>query len=97
MSPDPPASNFDATTAADSAYPLPDKLDRVDLIGKIVRLSDGRSGTIIHVEYDAPERVALVQTYPEAPSPLTRAAVDRLSPAHLPTIEEIIGDAKKKK
>ncbi|MBI4585429.1 MAG: hypothetical protein HY717_15560 [Planctomycetes bacterium] len=78
-----------------SVYPPPEKLDRADLIGKIVRLSDGQVGAILHVEYDAPERVALVQTFPETPSPLTRAAVDRLSPAHLPAIEEIIGDSKK--
>ena len=78
-----------------SEYPLPGKLDRVELIGKIVRLSDGQTGTILHVEYDSPERVALVQTFPEAPSPLTRAAVDRLSPTHLPAIEEIIGESKK--
>jgi hypothetical protein len=70
-------------------------LDRVELIGKLVRLSDGQTGTIIHVEYDAPERVALVQTFPEVPSPLTRAALDRLSPPHLPAIEEIIGESKK--
>ena len=31
------------------------------------------------------------RTFPESPSPLTRAAVDRLSPRHLPEIEEIIG------
>ena len=70
------------------------KLDRIDLIGKVVRLSDGQSGTILHVEYEAPERVALVQTFPETPSPLTRASVDRMSPSHLPAIEEIIGDTK---
>ena len=75
-------------------YPLPEKLDRIDVIGKVVRLSDGQTGTIVHVEYDAPERVALVQTYPETPSPLTRAAIDRLSPEHLPAIEEIIGESK---
>ena len=78
-----------------TTYPPPDTLDRVDLIGKLVRLSDGQTGAVVHVEYDAPERVALVQTYPEAPSPLTRAAVDRFSPAHLPAIEEIIGESKK--
>jgi hypothetical protein len=75
------------------SFPPPEKLDRVELVGKIVRLSDGQTGTILHVEYDAPARVALVQTFPEAPSPLTRAAVDRLSPAHLPAVEEIIGVA----
>lgn len=77
-------------------YPRAEKLDRVDLVGKIVRLSDGQTGTVLHVEYDAPERVALVQTFPEAPSPLTRAAVDRRSPVHLPAVEEIIGDTKAK-
>lgn len=77
-----------------TSYPLPEKLDRIDLIGKVVRLSDGQTGVVVHVEYDAPERVALVQTYPETPSPLTRVAVDRLSPGHLPAIEEIIGESK---
>lgn len=76
------------------SQPHPEKLDRVELVGKIVRLSDGQTGTVVHVEYEAPGRVALVQTYPEVPSPLTRAAVDRLSPAHLPAIEEILGESK---
>ncbi len=79
----------------DSSYPPAEKLDRIDLIGKVVSLSNQQTGTILHVEYEAPERVALVQTFPETPSPLTRVAVDRLSPAHLPSIEEIIGDTKK--
>jgi hypothetical protein len=61
-------------------------IERHELIGKRVTLSDGRSGPIVHVEYDPPERVALVKTYPETPSPLTRVAVDRLSPVHLPAI-----------
>ena len=46
------------------------------------------------VPYFHDERVALVQTFPETPSPLTRASVDRMSPTHLPAIEEIIGDTK---
>jgi hypothetical protein len=68
---------------------LLEKVDRAELIGKRVKLSDGRQGPIVHVEYEAPERVALVKTYPETPSPLTRVAVDRLSPPHLPYILEI--------
>ena len=80
--------------SAETSYPPAEKLDRIDLIGKIARLSNGSSGTILHVEYEAPERVALVQTFPETPSPLTRVSVDRMSPAHLPAIEEIIGDTR---
>lgn len=68
---------------------LLEKLERLELIGKRVKLSDGRSGPIVHVEYEAPQRVALVQTYPETPSPLTRVSLDRLSPPHLPYIVEI--------
>ena len=68
---------------------LLEKMDRMALVGKRVKLSDGRQGPIVHVEYEAPERVALVKTYPETPSPLTRVAVDRLSPPHLPYISEI--------
>jgi hypothetical protein len=68
---------------------LLERLDRLELIGKRVKLSDGRAGPIVHVEYEAPGRVALVQTFPESPSPLTRAGVDRLSPPHLPCIVEI--------
>lgn len=79
-----------------SSFPPAETLDRVDLIGKVALLSNGKSGAIVHVEYEAPERVALVQTFPESPSPLTRVAVDRLSPAHLPSIVELIGDTKKK-
>lgn len=73
---------------------LLEKLERMELLGKRVRLSDGRSGPIVHVEYEAPQRVALVKTFPETPSPLTRVAVDRLSPSHLPFISEILeGDS----
>jgi hypothetical protein len=72
----------------------PEMLARHELVGKLVRLSDGQTGEIVHVEYEAPGRVALVKTFPENPSPLTRVAVDRYSPAHLPAITEIIGDAR---
>jgi len=68
---------------------LLEKMERMDLIGKRVKLSNGQEGPIVHVEYEPPERVALVKTYPESPSPLTRASVDRLSPPHLPYIVEI--------
>src|SRR4026208_417803 len=68
---------------------LLEKLERMELIGKVVTLSDGRRGPIVHVEYEAPQRVALVKTFPETPSPLTRAGIDRLSPPHLPYIVEI--------
>jgi hypothetical protein len=64
-------------------------MERMDLIGRRVKLSNGQEGPIVHVEYEPPERVALVKTYPETPSPLTRASVDRLSPPHLPYIVEI--------
>ena len=66
-----------------------EKMERMELIGKRVKLSNGQEGPIVHVEYEPPERVALVKTYPESPSPLTRASVDRLSPPHLPAIVEI--------
>jgi hypothetical protein len=66
-----------------------EKMERMDLIGKRVKLSNGQEGPIVHVEYEPPERVALVKAYPETPSPLTRASVDRLSPPHLPYIVEI--------
>jgi len=68
---------------------LLERIERMDLIGKRVKLSDGRRGPIVHVEYEAPQRVALVKTYPETPSPLTRVGIDRLSPSHLPYIIEI--------
>ena len=67
-------------------------LDRKQLVGRRVRLSDGQSGEVVHVEYEAPARVALVKTFPETPSPLTRAAVDRYSPDHLPAIVEVLSD-----
>jgi hypothetical protein len=68
---------------------LLEKMERHELVGKRVKLSDGREGPIVHVEYESPERVALVKTYPETPSPLTRVAVDRMSPPHLPCIVDI--------
>jgi hypothetical protein len=74
---------------AQKAGLLIEKMERFDLIGKKVRLSNGQEGPIVFVEYESPERVALVQTYPETPSPLTRISVDRLSPPHLPFIVEI--------
>jgi hypothetical protein len=69
---------------------LLESMERLDLVGKHVKLSDGREGPIVHVEYEAPQRVALVKTFPETPSALTRASVDRLSPSHLPSIVEIV-------
>ena len=77
-----------------TSYEL-EKMSRADLVGLTVALSDGREGEIVHVEYDSPERVALVKTYKETPSPLTRAAVDRMSPSHLPFIAELLGKAGK--
>jgi hypothetical protein len=68
---------------------LLEKMERMELIGKRVKLSNGQEGPIVFVEYEAPERVALVKAYPETPSPLTRVSVDRLSPPHLPYITEI--------
>lgn len=68
---------------------LLETLERLELLGKHVKLSDGREGPIVHVEYEAPRRVALVKTFPEDPSPLTRVGVDRMSPSHLPYIVEI--------
>lgn len=66
-----------------------EKMERMELIGKRVKLSNGQEGPIVHVEYEPPERVALVKTYPEEPSPLTRVSVDRLSPPQFPYIVEI--------
>ena len=74
-----------------TSYEL-EKMSRADLVGLTVALSDGREGEIVHVEYDSPERVALVKTCKETPSPLTRAAVDRMSPSHLPFISELRGE-----
>ena len=68
---------------------LLETMERMDLIGKWVKLSNGQEGRIVHLEYEPPERVALVKTFPEDPPPLTRVSVDRLSPPHLPSIVEI--------
>ena len=73
---------------SNTAYQL-EKMSRAELVGRKVLLSDGRQGEIVHVEYDSPERVALVQTCKETPSPLTRTSVDRRSPSHLPFIAEL--------
>lgn len=77
------------STPSESTAMILERLERLELLGKHVKLSDGREGPIVHVEYEAPQRVALVKTFPETPSPLTRAGVDRLSPPHLPYIVEI--------
>ena len=77
-----------------TSYEL-EKMSRAELVSRTVTLSDGREGEIVHVEYNSPERVALVKTYKETPSPLTRAAVDRMSPSHLPFIAELLGKAGK--
>ena len=74
-----------------------EKMERLELVGKQVKLSDGRCGPIVHVEYETPERVALVKTFQETPSPLTRVSVDRLSPPHLPYIVEIKLEAREEK
>ena len=73
-----------------------EKMERMELIGRRVKLSSGQEGPIVHVEYEAPERVALVKTFPETPSPLTRASLDRLSPPHLPYVVEIEIEPKEK-
>ena len=72
-----------------SAYRI-EKLTHRELMGRRVRLSDGREGDVVHVEYESPERVALIKTFEETPSPLTRVGVDRLSPSHLPHITELL-------
>ena len=72
-----------------TAYRL-EQMTHSELMGKRVRISDGREGTIEHVEYESPERVALIKAYKESPCPLTRCGVDRLSPAHLPFITELL-------
>ena len=77
--------------SSNTSYEL-EKMSRRELVGRKVVLSDGREGEIVHVEYDSPERVALVKTCEETPSPLTRAAVDRMSPSHLPFISELLGE-----
>ena len=76
---------------------LLEQMTHSDLVGRRVKLSDGREGPIVHVEYESPERVALVKTFPEDPSPLTRVGVDRLSPPHLPTITELIAESGEEK
>ena len=73
--------------------PEPGGLNSAQLLGKMVRLSSGQTGEVVHVEYERPGRVALVKTFPENPCPLTRVAVDRFSPDHLPSIMEILGNA----
>lgn len=73
----------------DTGYLL-ENMERMELMGQRVRLSDGREGKVVHVEYESPERVALVRTFPENPCPLTRVGVDRLSPGHLPYITELL-------
>ena len=73
-----------------------EKMERMELMGRRVKLSNGQEGPIVHVEYEAPERVALVKTFPETPSPLTRASLDRLSPPHLPYVVEIEIEPKEK-
>ena len=75
--------------SSNTSYQL-EKMNRAEIVGRKVVLSDGRQGEVVHVEYDSPQRVALVQTYKEKPSPLTRVAVDRLSPSHLPFIAELL-------
>ena len=75
--------------SSNTSYEL-EKMSRRELVGRYVVLSDGREGEIVHVEYESPERVALVQTYKEKPSPLTRVAVDRMSPSHLPFIDSLL-------
>jgi hypothetical protein len=68
---------------------LLEKMERAEIVGRRVKLSNGQAGPIVHVEYDAPRRVALVKVFESTPSPLTRASIDRLSPPHLPYIVEI--------
>ena len=76
---------------------LLETMERMDLIGKWVKLSNGQEGRIVHLEYEPPERVALVKTFPETPSPLTRVSLDRMSPPHLPFVVEIEIEPKKEK
>jgi len=99
MSPSPAKPSDDSSShaateppaLAETAFRL-ERMERMELIGRRVRLSDGREGPIVHVEYESPERVALIKTQPVTPSPLTRAGVDRLSPGHLPYIVELLGE-----
>jgi hypothetical protein len=81
----------------ESAALIVEKMERMELIGRRVKLSNGQKGPIVHVEYEAPERVALVKTFPETPSPLTRVSLDRMSPPHLPFVVEIEIEPKKEK
>lgn len=81
----------------ESAALIVEKMERMELIGRRVKLSNGQEGPIVHVEYEAPERVALVKTFPETPSPLTRVSLDRMSPPHLPFVVEIEIEPKKEK
>ena len=83
-------------TDYESVALIVEKMERMELIGRRVKLSNGQEGPIVHVEYEAPERVALVKTFPETPSPLTRASLDRLSPPHLPYVVEIEIEPKEK-
>ncbi len=76
-------------TEQETAFRL-ESMRRADLIGRRVKVSDGSEGEIAHVEYESPERVALVKIWPESPSPLSRVGVDRLSPTHLPYIVELL-------
>ena len=77
--------------SSNTSYEL-EKMSRRELVGRKVVLSDGREGEIVHVEYDSPERVALVKTCKETPSPLTRASVDRMSPSPRPFSSELLGE-----
>ena len=81
----------------ESAALIVEKMERMELIGRRVKLSNGQEGPIVHVEYEAPERVALVKTFAETPSPLTRVSLDRMSPPHLPFVVEIEIEPKKEK
>ena len=83
-------------TDYESVALIVEKMERMELLGRRVKLSNGQEGPIVHVEYEAPERVALVKTFPETPSPLTRASLDRLSPPHLPYVVEIEIEPKEK-
>ena len=87
---EPPANQIPAGLPPEAALGFVlEKLERHELVGRHVKLSDGRDGEIVHVEYESPQRVALVKTFAESPSPLTRVGLDRLSPGHLPYIVEL--------
>jgi len=85
----PPEPIIPGTMEQGTAYHLESMSGR-ELRGRRVRLSDDREGEVVHVEYESPERVALVKTCEETPCPLTRVGVDRLSPPHLPYITELL-------